>query len=70
MQKNPTMVKKDMNHSCVFSIDVDEPHFFVKALNGEYSQHWEKATDIEFQPLFIIMHCIVCYNILVSHVVL
>jgi hypothetical protein len=37
MQKNPTMVEEDMNPSCVFYVDVDEPHFFVKALNGEDS---------------------------------
>ncbi len=28
-----------------FSIDVDEPHSSVKALNGEDSQHWKKAMD-------------------------
>jgi hypothetical protein len=70
MQENPTMVKKDVNHSCVLSIDVDEPHFFVKALNGENSQHWKKAIDFDFQPLFIVMHCTMCYNRLVSHEIL
>jgi hypothetical protein len=35
--KNLTMVDKDMNLSCVFSIDVDEPHSLVKALNNKYS---------------------------------
>jgi len=59
-----------VNHSCVFSIDADEPHSFVKALNGENSQHWKKAIDYDFQPLLIVMHCIMCYNRLVSHVIL
>ncbi len=70
MQENPTMVKKDVNHSCVLSIDVDELHSFVKALNGEISQHWKKAIDFDFQPLFIVMHCTMCYKRLVSHVIL
>jgi hypothetical protein len=43
MQENPTIFFKNVNHSCFFSIDVDEPHSFVKALNGENSQHWKKG---------------------------
>ncbi len=27
----------------LFFVDVDEPHSFVKALNGEDSWHWKKA---------------------------
>jgi hypothetical protein len=42
------MVEKDVNLSYVFSVDVDEPHFFVKSLNGEDSQHWKKAMDFKF----------------------
>jgi len=49
MQKNPTMVKENMNSSCVFYVDVDEPHSFVEALNGEDSQHWKKVMDSKFQ---------------------
>ncbi len=37
MQKNPTMIEEDMNPSCVLYVDVDEPHFFMEALNGEDS---------------------------------
>ncbi len=37
MQKNSTLVEENMNPSCVFYVDVDEPHFFVEALNGEDS---------------------------------
>jgi hypothetical protein len=29
------MVEKDVNPSCVSSIDVNEPHFFMEVLNGE-----------------------------------
>jgi hypothetical protein len=47
MQENPTNV----NPSYVFSIDVDEPYFFVEALNGEDSEHWKKAMDSNFQSL-------------------
>jgi hypothetical protein len=43
-----TMVDKDMNLSCIFSMDVDEPHSLVEALNNKYSQHWKKAMDFEF----------------------
>ncbi len=40
MKENPTMIGKYVYLSCVFfSVNVDEPHFFVKALNGENSQH-------------------------------
>jgi hypothetical protein len=39
VQENPIMVEKDVNPSCVFSIDVNGPHSFVEALNGENSQH-------------------------------
>jgi hypothetical protein len=46
--KNLTMVDKDMNISCVFPIDVDEPHSLVEALNNEYLQHWKKTMDFEF----------------------
>jgi hypothetical protein len=49
VQENPTMVEEDVNLSCVFSVDVDQPHSFVEALNGEGSQHWKKAMDSEFQ---------------------
>jgi hypothetical protein len=42
------MVDKDMNLSCVFSIDVDEPHYLVEVLNNKDSQHWKKAMDFEF----------------------
>jgi hypothetical protein len=51
IQENLTMVGKDVNFSCVFSVDVDEPHYLVEALNGENSQHWKKAMDSEFQSL-------------------
>jgi len=33
------MVEKYVKFSCVFSIDVDETHYFMEALNGEDSQH-------------------------------
>jgi hypothetical protein len=39
VQENPIMVEEDVNPSCVFSIDVNEPHCFVEALNDEDSQH-------------------------------
>jgi hypothetical protein len=39
VQENPMMLEKYVNPSCVFSIDVNEPHSFVEALNGEDSQH-------------------------------
>jgi hypothetical protein len=51
MQENPTIVEEDVNPSYVFFVDVDEPHSFVKALNGEVSQHWKKAMDLKFQSL-------------------
>jgi hypothetical protein len=51
MQKNPTMDEEDVNLACVFLVDVDEPHFFMEALNGEDSQHWKKAMDFKFQFL-------------------
>jgi len=46
-----TMVKKDLNLSYVFLVDVDEPYYFVKSLNGEDSQHSKKAIDFKFQSL-------------------
>jgi len=46
--ENSTMIEKDVNPSCVFSIDVDEPLFFVEALNGEDSQHWKKPWILDF----------------------
>ncbi len=46
------MVEKDVNLSCAFFIDVNEPHYFVEALNGEDSQHWKKAMDFKFQYLY------------------
>ncbi len=48
MQENPTMVDEDVNPSYVFFVDVDEPHSFMDALNGEDLQHWKKAMDFEF----------------------
>jgi hypothetical protein len=42
------MVEEEVNPSYIFFVDVDEPHSFVDVLNGEYSQHWEKAMDSEF----------------------
>jgi hypothetical protein len=33
------MVEEDVNPSYVFFVDVDEPHSFVEALNGENSQY-------------------------------
>jgi hypothetical protein len=42
VQENSTMIEKDVNPSCVFFIDVNEPFFFVEALSGEDSQHWKK----------------------------
>jgi hypothetical protein len=51
VQNNTTMVKENVNPSCVFPIDVNEPHFFVQVLNDEDSQHWKKATDFEFKCL-------------------
>jgi len=33
------MVEKYVKFSFVFSIDVDETHYFMEALNGEDSQH-------------------------------
>jgi hypothetical protein len=53
MQKNLSMDEGDGNPSCVFlvDVDVDEPHFFMEALNGEYSQLWKKAMDFKFQFL-------------------
>jgi hypothetical protein len=47
VQNNLTMVFKNMNFSCVFSIDVNEPCI----LNDEDSQHWKKAMDFEFKSL-------------------
>jgi hypothetical protein len=31
-----------------FFINVEEPHSFVKSLNGEDPQHWKKAMDFKF----------------------
>jgi hypothetical protein len=45
------MVEKDVNLSCFLYHDVDEPHFFMEALNGEDSQHWTKTMDYKFQSL-------------------
>jgi hypothetical protein len=45
------MVEKNVNISCVISIDVDEHHSFVEALNGEDSQYWKKNMEYEFQSL-------------------
>jgi hypothetical protein len=42
------MVEEDVNASYVYFVDVDEPHYFVDALNDEDSQHWKKAMDSEF----------------------
>jgi hypothetical protein len=42
VQENSTMIEKNVNPSSIFSIDVDEPFFFVEALNNEDSQHWKK----------------------------
>jgi hypothetical protein len=39
VQENPIIVEEDVNPSCVSSIDVNEPHSFMEALNGEDSQH-------------------------------
>jgi hypothetical protein len=33
------MVGEDVNSSHVFFVNVDEPHSFVEALNGENSQY-------------------------------
>jgi hypothetical protein len=44
--KNPIMIEEDVNPS--FFLDVDEPHSFVVALNGEDSQYWKKAMDFKF----------------------
>jgi len=49
MQENPTMVEENMNPSYLFSIDANEPHSFVEALNNEDSQHWKKAMDSKVQ---------------------
>jgi len=48
VQKNPTMVEKNVNLSYVFFVDVDEPHSFVDALKGEASQHWKKVMVSKF----------------------
>jgi hypothetical protein len=48
---NPRLVEKDVNLSCVLYHDVDEPHFFMEALNGENSQHWTKIMNSKFQSL-------------------
>jgi len=42
------MVEKEVNISCVFFVDVNEPHFFMEALDGEDLQHWIHAMDFEF----------------------
>jgi hypothetical protein len=42
------MVEKEVNILCVFSVDVNEPHSFMEALNGENLQHWMQAMDFEF----------------------
>jgi hypothetical protein len=42
------MVDKDINPSCVFSIDANEPQSLVEALNNKNSRHWKKAMDFEF----------------------
>jgi hypothetical protein len=48
MKENPIVVGKDVKSFMFFSINVNEPHFFVKTLNGENSQHWKKAMDFKF----------------------
>jgi hypothetical protein len=45
------MVENDVNISCLFLVDVDEPHYFVEVLNGEDSQHWKNVVDSKFQSL-------------------
>jgi hypothetical protein len=42
------MVKKDVNLSCVSSIDVDEPHSFMDVLNGENSQIGKRPWILSF----------------------
>jgi len=42
------MVEKEVNISCVFFVDVNEPHSFMEALDGEDLQHWIHAMDFEF----------------------
>jgi hypothetical protein len=50
------MVEKYMNFSCVFSIDVDESHYFMEALNGEESQHLKRPWILIFTFYKIIRH--------------
>jgi hypothetical protein len=42
------MVEKDVNPSCVFSIDVNESHFFMEVLNGENSQIGKRPWILSF----------------------
>jgi hypothetical protein len=42
------MVEKDVNPSCVSSIDVDEPHFLMEVLNGGDSQIGKSSWILSF----------------------
>jgi len=42
------MVEKNVNPSCVSSIDVDESHFFMEVLNGENSQNGKRPWILSF----------------------
>jgi len=41
VQKNPTMVKEDMDPSCVFYINVNEPHILCASFQ------WWRFTTLE-----------------------
>ncbi len=41
-------LKKRWIFHVFFFVDVNEPHSFMEALNGEDLQHWIKAMDFEF----------------------
>jgi hypothetical protein len=47
VQESPNDWRRCESFICFF-VDVDEPHSFVVALNGEDSQYWKKAMDFKF----------------------
>ncbi len=48
MQENPIMVKEDVNTSFFVSMDVDEPHYLLEALNGEIQNIGKRPWILSF----------------------
>ncbi len=49
VQENPIMVEEDVNPSFIyFSVDVDEPHYLLEALNGEIQNIGKRPWILSF----------------------